>query len=701
MHAGRSPILLLLLVALSLLAGRVEAAALTGIDTRLLPDGRVLVALDFDAPPPEQRAWLTDNPARLVVDFPDSVSHMSERQVSVGRGGVSSITALNDAQRLRVVVALNQPLDWQIERQGNRLRLLLGERDMSTASQRSFLDRINTSEVATTAGGKLPRRLPDTDQSSGPVGPPAVTGFDFRKLPEGAGELRVHLDRGNVTPRLETHNDRVEIMLPDVMLPPAWRQILDVSDFATPVSRVTPERVAEGTRLTLAIAPGAAAVASQQGEDIAITVSAPDSSVARQRDQRFPFEGKRVSLNFQHIAVRAVLSILAEEVGLNLVVSDGVTGEVTLNLSDVPWDQALDLILRTHGLASQRRGNVLLVAPGGDLAEMAKRVADADRSVSDNAALTTQYLQMRYADAADMATLLRGDNGLGLLSSRGRISVDPRTNTLLVQDTRENIEQIRNTVDQLDVPVRQVQIEARIVIARDRVANRIGVRWGVSSRNQLGEDGVSVVDNSTGTGRAYGGLAVDYGDNATPTTNFGIGYLTGDVLLGLELNALESEGKSQTISQPKVITANRHTALIKQGQEIPYQENQGDTLTGSSIEFKEAVLSLEVTPQITPDDRIIMDLTVNNDDVSNTQYSGQPAIDTNQIQTRVLVSNGETVVLGGILSTEQLNNLSKTPFLGDLPGIGRLFRYSERSNEKVELLVFITPKIIEDTPAVN
>lgn len=422
--------------------------------------------------------------------------------------------------------------------------------------------------------------------------------------------------------------------------------------------------------------------------------------------QEARYTGERITLNFQDIGIREVLAVIADFTGLNLVASDSVQGGVTLNLHDVPWDQALNLLLRTHGLAKRRVGNVLIVAPLGELVAMERQALEASRQRQALTPLMTEYLRLHYASAVDMAMLLNGSEGLGLLSERGRVSIDARTNTLVIQETPARIEAIRKTVKQLDVAVRQVRIEARIVIIRDSAMEELGVNWGFSSPQGSHLDLNGAASGSSPQQSFYdpvadelayrdrGGLAIDMGGDRNPASAFSFGYLSGDILIDLELRALESEGKSQTISQPKIITANQQTAVIKQGQEIAYQESTSSGAT--NVEFKEAVLSLEVTPRITPDNRIIMDLIINNDNISERSFGGIPAIDTNQIQTQVLVDNGETVVLGGILTTGQLNNLYKTPFLGDLPILGQLFRYTEESSEKVELLVFITPTIIED-----
>ena len=401
--------------------------------------------------------------------------------------------------------------------------------------------------------------------------------------------------------------------------------------------------------------------------------------------------------------MRAVLATLAEFTGLNLVASDSVAGRITLNLNDVPWDQALALILQSQGLASREQGNVIVVAPASELAALERQEIETRNQRQTLAPLVTEFIEIKYARAEDLAQLLRGGDGFGLLTDRGRVSIDQRTNTLLVQDTAEQVRTIIGTLDRLDVAVRQVQIEARIVIARDTASRELGINWGVSSTRGFLENDDGTFSrrniNPNNINRAQGGLAVDLGSAAAANTGVSFGYLSGDVLLDLELRALESEGKSQTISQPRVITANQRTAIIRQGEERAFQSV--DTEGNPDTEFKEAELSLEVTPQITPDNRIIMNLVIKNDSFRESEFGGEPPIDTNQIETQVLVDNGQTVVLGGILTTEQLSQIAKTPLLGDIPWLGRLFRYTEESNEKVELLVFITPRLLDDGLAVR
>ncbi|WP_240724560.1 type IV pilus secretin PilQ [Halomonas borealis] len=535
---------------------------------------------------------------------------------------------------------------------------------------------------------------------------PSITDIDFRRGEDGAGRVVVSFDRTGVDARV-TESGRSDIVarLPGARLPDALDQVYDVTDFGTPLRRITPRAGRDGVTLEIQGRGDFAMLSAQEGRQLSISaqpVTAQQND--RQARESSSYSGERITLNFQDIEVRSVLAIIGDFTGLNLVASDSVTGRVTLNLQDVPWDQALDLVLKSHGLASRQEDGVIVVAPAEELAARERLELQTREQLETLAPLETQYIQVKYAKAEDLAQLLRGEsggggaNGFGLLTERGRVAVDPRTNTLLIQDTAEQIGQIMETLERLDVAVRQVQIEARIVIARDSATRELGVSWGLSNNEGDPSNGLNAGGASSGVAD-NGGLSVDLGDAVEPSTAFSFGYLSGDVLLDLELRALESEGKSQTISQPRVITANQRTATIKQGTEIPYQESTSSGATDT--EFKEAVLSLEVTPQITPDNRIIMDLAINNDTVADQSFNGAPAIDTNEINTQVLVNNGETVVLGGILTTEQVRSLFKTPLLGDIPVLGSLFRYTEESNDKVELLVFITPRILDDNLAIR
>ncbi|WP_168709065.1 type IV pilus secretin PilQ family protein [Onishia niordana] len=684
-------IMMRVLLALGLVVGlpatALGASALTGLEVSQSSAGELEVDMRFDGEVPEVRGYRLDSPPRLSIDLVDTSNGLAERRREISLAGVERLITLEAGSRTRLVFDLESPMAYRTRQQGGRLKLVIG--GDAPQSQASTAPRASSSSPSVS-----------TDASA----EPRIAGFDFQRSGDGGGRLVVNFNRAGVASQVRESGNSIIAELPDVRLPQNQDQVLDVTDFGTPITRIVPSRVANGVRLNIETRDNYSMFSTLQGRQLIVEAHpvTPDQQDDREAG-RESFNGERINLNFQDIEVRAVLSIISDVSGLNLVASDSVSGRVTLNLDDVPWDQALDLVLQSHGLASRREGNVIVVAPASELANIERQEIEAREQMQVLAPLTTEYVQVKYAKASDLAQLLRGAEGFGLLTERGRVSVDARTNTLLIQDTAAQIREILRTVEKLDVAVRQVQIEARIVIARDGVTQELGVNWGASSADNingvLGNGSSANLSGASDGIASNGGLAVDMGSANTAATSFSFGYLSGDVLLDLELNALETENKSQTISQPRVITANQRTAVIKQGQEIPYQEATSSGAT--NIEFKEAVLSLEVTPQITPDNRVIMDLAINNDTVSDQSFGGAPAIDTNQIETQVLVDNGETVVLGGILTTEELRSLSKTPFFGDLPVLGHLFRYTQEENEKVELLVFITPRILEDRLALR
>jgi type IV pilus assembly protein PilQ len=655
------------------------ASVLTDLDFRQGEGGELQVDLTFPHGVPEVRGYRLDDPARLSIDLMETANRLEQRRIAVGAGGVEQVTALEAGSRTRLVFHLDGPLPYRTSQQGNRLRL--------------------------TIGGAAPDADESALRAAAPASRmPAIEAIDFRRGEGGSGRFIVTFDRDGVEARVrEASGNRIVAELRDVALPDAHNQVLDVSDFATPLRRITPRPGRDGVIFDLEGSGDFAMVSTQSGRELIIEAQPVTQQPHEQRvREQFRYTGERITLNFQDIEVRSVLAIIADVTGFNLVASDSVTGSVTLSLEDVPWDQALDLVLRSHGLASRQEGNVIVVAPARELADMERQALEARTQMEALAPLVSEYVEVKYARAEDLAQLLRGGDGFGLLTERGRVAVDRRTNMLLIQDTAEQIQAIQRTLDRLDVAVRQVQIEARIVIARDSVSKELGVNWGVESTRgfRAADDGtfVSRDINPQGLNRARGSLAVDLGSVA-PMTSFGFGYLSGDILLDLELRALESENKSQTISQPRVITANQRTATIIQGEERAFQSV--DAQGNPDVQFKEAELSLEVTPQITPDNRIVMELVITNDSFREAPPGTEPPIDTNRIETQVLVDNGETVVLGGILTTEELSRIVKTPFLGDLPVLGRLFRFNEQSNQKVELLIFITPRILDDGLAIR
>ncbi|HDZ47002.1 hypothetical protein LCGC14_0155090 [marine sediment metagenome] len=671
--ARRNPHLIFMAVLLaSFWPSLAVASVLTDIEVHNADNGEVSIDLRFTGGVPELRSYRLESPPRVALDLAGTQNGLASRRLDIGRGGIEQITALEGNGRTRLVVNLNESKNFTPSVMDDRLRI-------------NFTSATNSPSAA----------LPALEVNEGPQ----IANIDFRRGQDGAGRLVVTFDREGIEADVrEEVAGQVVVVLRDVAIPDSLNQVYDVTDFATPITRITPRAGQRDTQLALATQGAYAMISSQSGRTLTVEVQPVRDQPQQTQGTADSFNGERLSLNFQDIEVRSVLATLAEFTGLNLVASDSVTGRVTLNLNDVPWDQALALILQSQGLSSREQGNVIVVAPASELADLERQELEARSQRETLSPLVTEFIEVKYARAEDLAQLLRGGDGFGLLTERGRVSVDNRTNTLLIQDTSEQVSDIMRTLDRLDVAVRQVQIEARIVIARDTASRELGINWGMSSTRgfQDGGDGNFVRRdiNPTGINRAQGGLAVDLGAATGPGTGFSFGYLSGDILLDLELRALESEGKSQTISQPRIITANQRTARISQGEERAFQSVDGNN--NPDTEFKQAELSLEVTPQITPDNRIIMDLVIKNDSFRESEFGGEPPIDTNQIETQVLVDNGQTVVLGGILTTEELRQIAKTPLLGDIPFLGRLFRYTEESNEKVELLVFITPRLLDD-----
>lgn len=477
-------------------------------------------------------------------------------------------------------------------------------------------------------------------------------------------------------------------------------------------------RTGFGTLLAASLLAGGTAYASDGAKDSNVPSSVPASELkapvrnAPALDQntatKAPYSGEKLSFNFQDIEVRAALLLIADFAGSNLVASDTVSGNITLRLKQVPWDQALDLILRTKGLGKRVEGNVLLVAPAEELAEREKLELTNRKQISELAPLQTEFIRVRYANASDLFGLLaRGDSDASVLSDRGSVIVDERTNAVVLTDTEANLAKVRGVIAQLDVPVRQVQIESRIVNANVNFSEQLGVRWGGGALERMrssaggsspvpaGRETRTELQNvaADGSGASPGDLVVDLGVSGQGSTRFGIGLVRGvDYLLDLEISALATEGQAEIVARPTLITADKQPATIQSGVEIPYQEASSSGATSTA--FKEAVLSLEVTPRITPDERIIMDLRVNQDSVGQV-FNGVPSIDTTAIATRVLVENGQTLVLGGMFRTDRNFSVTRTPLLGDIPYLGRLFRRTIERDDKQELLIFITPRIID------
>lgn len=672
-------------IALGLFSGLANAVTLEDVSFSSLPGDQLEVTLQFDGQPPEPTGYTIERPARIAVDLRDTQSGLDSRSVPLGSGNAQSMTVVETKDRTRLIFNLIELAPYETARQGNSLVLTIGGEGSDTS-------------MASSSGGSSSA----APSSSSSRNSDALAGVDFRRGKDGEGRVIVDLGSPSTPVDLSELGGKIRLTMDGTSVPENLRRRLDVTDFATPVTRV--DTFIENGNAVVEIRPEGNYdyIAYQSGSQFTVSVEKLSEQEAEERrEEKFPYTGDKLSLNFQDIEVRSVLQLIADFTGLNLVASDTVSGSITLRLQNVPWDQALDLILKTKGLDKRQIGNVLLVAPADEIAAREKLELETSKQIAELAPVRLDIIQVNYAKAADIVALIQADEEL--VSSRGFVSSDARTNTISVRETTEKLEEIRRLVTTWDVAVRQVSIEARIVRAQNNVAEELGVRWGAQGRATAdgGTDNIVVGGSQGGLpGIGTGGgpltlpsdLNVDLGVTRTNTSSVAFGYIGTDLLIDLELSAFESDGQAEVVSQPRVVTADRQTAKIKSGEEIPYQEASSSGAT--SVSFKEAALSLEVTPQITPDDKIIMDLVVNQDSRGEVT-AGIPAINTNEVTTQVLVGNGETVVLGGIFQSEVATTVTKTPFLGDIPYLGRLFKRTERIDERSELLIFITPKIIK------
>ncbi len=673
-------------IAIGLWSSLAGAVTLEDVSFTSLPGEGLEVTMKFDGAPPEPKGYTIERPARIAVDLSDTTSGLNQRSIPLGSGNAQSLTVVETKDRTRLIFNLVELVPHETVRNNNSLVMTIGGG--------------GSAPVASSRPAQ-PQSAPVASTSSSN----ALADVDFRRGKDGEGRVIVDLGSTKAAVNLTELGGRIRLTMPDLEVPANLRRRLDVSDFATPVTRI--DTFVEDGNAVIEIRPEGEYdyIAYQSGREFTVSVEELSQEEAEiRREEKFPYTGEKLSLNFQDIEVRSVLQLIADFTGLNLVASDTVGGSITLRLQNVPWDQALDLILKTKGLDKRQIGNVLLVAPADEIAAREKLELETSKQIAELAPVRLDIIQVNYAKAADVVALIQADEEL--ISSRGFVSSDARTNTISVRETADKLEEIRRLVTTWDVPVRQVSIEARIVRAQTNVAEDIGVRWGGAAYNVDGDD-VVTIGGSLGTlqearDAAGGGsntisfpgaLGVDLGVSGEGASSFAIGWGSDDFLVDLELSALESDGRAEVVSQPRVVTADRQTASIKSGEEIPYQKAASSGAT--SVSFKEAVLSLEVTPQITPDDKIIMDLVVNQDSRGEVT-AGIPSINTNEVMTQVLVANGETVVLGGIFQSEVATQTTKTPFLGDIPYLGRLFKRTEHINERSELLIFITPKIIKN-----
>lgn len=675
--------LLTVLVCLPVFSAQAAQVQLTDIKIEEQGRDRVVVRLQFNGTVGRFNDFTIADPDRLVIDLPGVGSGLQRKDHPVSSNQVSGLNVIEVKDRTRVIVNLKTSSSYEIKRNGNELQLIVSSRQSASGSQKSAYVA-NSQDTGKTNGGAN-----------------KLLNVDFRRGPQGAGRVIIYLSNDATPVDIYQEDGRLIVSLLNTQLPESLRRRLDVTDFATPVQAVDTYRREGMTQIVILAVGDYEHVAYQADNRLIVDVRKPVVENAQGPDLDKQYKGQTLSLNFQNIEVRAVLQIIADFTGMNIVASDSVTGSVTLRLQNVPWDEALEIILKSKGLAMRRHGNIIMVAPAEEIAERDKKELQARQQQAQLAPLRKVSIQINYAKAGDIAALLATEKST-MLSERGTITIDERTNKLLIMDTEQNIMEIRQLIAELDVPVRQVLIESRIVIARNDFSRDLGTRFGVNSGNSSAAAGGSIGSNTTviQNGGIAPGTVPNVNDRLNvdlPVTNpagqFALSILQGNTLIDMELSALQTEGRGEVISNPRVITSNQKEAVIEQGVEIPYL--QATSSGATSVAFKKAVLSLQVTPQITPDDRIIMDLRVNKDSVGEV-FNGVPSVDTREVKTQVLVSDGDTVVLGGIYEQTVSDELYGVPGLMDLPIIGSYFRQTRKVDDKAELLIFVTPKIIRE-----
>jgi len=715
---------LLSLMALAALAAS-GANQLQKIDVETLAGKQLQVTLHLSGAAPQPLAFTIDKPARISLDLADTALALPSRKIDVGTGGLASVTAAEANGRARVVLNLDSLLPYQTRVSGNDVIVTIG-----TASAPAVASAPSAARPAVAAA---------------PTGR-AISAIDFRRGENGAGRIIVKLSDRATPVDLHQQGGQLMVDFGGTALPRNLTRRYDTMDFGTPVTGFDAMSVNGSARLVISATGEYEHLAYQSDDQYVIELQKVVKAAKQLADEPKVYSGEKLSLNFQDIETRAVLQILADASGKNIVINDSVSGSMTLRLDNVPWDQALDVVLQTKGLAKRQEGNVIRVAPAEEIATREKADLAARKDIEELAPIRSEFIQVNYAKASDIAALLKGNVGSSggggggggssggssgsLMSSRGSVSVDERTNTLLIADTADKLAEVRRLVTVLDVAVRQVEIEARIVIANDDFERDLGVRAGLTTISSNGPEGLfmtsgsaaatdvglqSAISNLASNGTVYP-VSVPTGSNAPQRYNIDLPVanaagrlstmlLGRDYIVDLELSAAQAEGRGEIVSQPRLIASNQHEAVVSAGTQIPYQQQAGGSSGGTTIQFKDATLSLKVKPLITEDGNISLELEVKKDSVGKVIVASGgvnvPSIDTRSLTTTVLVGDGQTVVLGGIFEGEQRNSETKVPLLGDIPVLGHLFKTTTKVNNKNELLIFITPKIIREGVSVK
>ena len=664
----------------------------------------ISIELKLNQAAPEPSVFALETPPRISVDIPATSVALEKRRMAVNVAPIQSVTAVEASGRSRVVVNLESLGPYKVSAQGKSIFIVLQADESASAPVASQPVIATSSPASSTASGVVVTRAKASN----------ITQVDFRRSETGAGQLIV--DMNNAASNIDVRNEggKIVVVFRNSLPIDSMINRMDVLDFATPVKFVDVAKDGSDGRISVTPVSGAQfdQVSYQVGNTFTLELQPLTKQEQDERARAEPqYTGERLNVNFQNIEIRSLLQIIADVAGKNMVTSDSVGGSITLRLNEVPWDQALEIILKTKGLAQEQNGNVIRVAPIAELKEQQKLQLETNKQAKELAPLVSEILQINYAKAADLMALLMAENS-SFKSDRGSIATDDRTNVLIVNDTREKLADIQRLVRRLDIPVRQVLIESRVVVANDDFSRSIGSRIGVGVAdvgNSVTIAGSGNIGAATELQNIVSGTSFQVVDNNRLSTAFnaaGVGgaspasyalsILGSDYLVDLELSALQAEGKGEVVSTPRVITADGREALIEQGEEIPYISTASGGSGGAQTQFKKAVLALRVTPQITPDNKVILDLEVSKDARGDLAAGGQPAINTSSVNTQVLVSNGETVVLGGIFEQNTAESVNKVPLLGDIPILGYLFRTKSKINNKRELLIFVTPKILSN-----
>ncbi len=680
---------LLLSVLVLVLVGRTalaQGAALKDASFVSLPGSKIEVRLDFDVAPPVPKAYMIESPPRLVMDFWGAQNGMDTKTLSVKSGDVDSLHFAESGGRLRIVTSLTGSAGYKTYSENNSLFIEIGGQPADSVVGKASAP--DSSAGVPQQGPRMPAKEDDRTR---------VRGIDFHRLEGDRGRVTIDLSDSQAGLDIVEEGNNVVVNLLGAGLSNALEQRLDVQDFATPVLFI--DSMVRGENATILIKPSAEPydyMAYQSGNQLVLDFKPLTRQEQENQRDLFPYTGEKIDLNFQNVEIRTVLQIIAEVADKNLVVSDNVQGTITLRLKNVPWDQALDIVLKTKGLDKREAGNVLLVGTVDEIAARETVEMQSQQQEQELAPLVTDFIQIDYRKASDIKERVIEAK---LVSERGFVMADDETNTLMVRETAKQVREIRDTIKRFDVEVEQIMVQARLVTAEVKDTKELGIRWGagVLTGGDNHEIKISGSPNAPSTpyvdtsDRIPGNLMVDMG--VTPQSSIAFGFINNSLLLSAELSALQTDNKVDILSQPKVMTTNGKKAIIQAGQEIPIQKIEDGTV---SIEYKDVVLKLEVTPQIIPGDKISLEILINKDSLGGTLFENI-IINKQELSTTVVVGDGETLVLGGILETETRNNTSKTPLLGDLPVVGGLFRSRSNDAEKRELLIFITPNMIRES----